>query len=794
MRTALVSALDANGDGQVTGAELQSFVRGLSMQTVDQQLLLRFDTNGDGVVDDDEVLAALPRQLNHSLQLSSLPAGVASAALLASNGLGVGDEIGNEISAASLLRLVRNPNATSASTYQAIMQALLAATVSPPPPPFVANASPPPVNAAAQLVAQQLLAQALQRFDTNGDGVIDSSDTAGMSFYQRALLQAAIASSDRNGDGRLDASDFVPLVQSSLDTNGDGRINLSDLPASLRTQLAPYDTNNDGQIDDADLPAILSSLSQAGDGSLDLSSLPTGLRAALLGSLDANGDGRLDLTDLQSTQLLSHIVNGTIHLDDLPTTVRTHLNAAISASLSNSTQPIVSALSASAAGRRLIAGLDTNADGRVDAQELIAGWSSLEKLNKQYAGGDTPPNQPIDMAALSPTMRAALVGALDANGDGQVTVSELRNFMQGINTQQVDAQLLQQFDTNGDGIVDNSEVLALLPAQYQHQALNLNNLPPGVTSAALLASRGVGVGDTINAASLLAMVRDSNSSSAATYQAIFEAILDATNSPPPPGFGAPARSPPPPATAPRAPPAWLITWPSPPPPPPAMPSPPPPPALPPSPPPPPPPSPPPPYHPREHPPEPPPYPPSPPPPVPPPSWPPSPTPPPSIPPSPSSPPSPPPYPPGMAPQPPPQLPPSPPAPPLPPPTPHSAGSNLNTALSGGSSAAGPIITVTLLLFACVGGGVFAYNRGITSPKQLLALLGSSKRVRVGVGGRSNAFKSFQDDNVLNAPLEVSATRSISTPGEVLLANPSPLESPGSFVPPEATSAAPPERL
>ena len=227
--------------------------------------------------------------------------------------------------------------------------------------------------------AQQLLTSILNQFDTNHDGVVDSSDAAGLSGLQGQLLQAAISTADRNGDGQVDASDFLPLVN-SLDTNHDGTVNLNDLPASLRSQLSRFDTNNDGRIDDADLPAILSGLSQSGTGSVDLSTLSPALRAALA-SLDANNDGHLSLSDLSpgsaGAELLSHIQDGTIRMDDLPSSVRTQLQAALSSSLRTQSQPIVTALNRTPQGQQLITSLDTNSDGQLDPQELSA-WLATE--------------------------------------------------------------------------------------------------------------------------------------------------------------------------------------------------------------------------------------------------------------------------------------------------------------------------------------------------------------------------------------------------------------------------------
>ena len=148
------SPLDHNGDGRIDPSELQLWLSSLDQQTIDRQLLSRFDTNGDGVVDDAEILSLLPDSLAaSSLRLDDLPPGVASSLLLATSAVGLGDEI----SASRLLAAAHalNITASASDAYAAIANALLAATRSPPPSPPHAAAPPyplpPPPDASARL-------------------------------------------------------------------------------------------------------------------------------------------------------------------------------------------------------------------------------------------------------------------------------------------------------------------------------------------------------------------------------------------------------------------------------------------------------------------------------------------------------------------------------------------------------------------------------------------------------------------------------------------------------------------
>ena len=271
------------------------------------------------------------------------------------------------------------------------------------------------------------------------------------------------------------------------------------------------------------------------------------MRSALLAALDSNHDGTLDATDIQpgslGAQLISRINAGTIRLSDLPQNLRTQLTTALNDGLRRQINPIVDALNRTDTGRMILAAMDTNGDGQIDPREVATGWTALEQLDPNSLPIN-PQTGGVDLSVLPANLRQGIQRALDHNHDGRVDPGELRTFLLSLDTTAVDSLLLRRFDTNGDGTLDDPELLALLPASMRTQTLHLNNLPPAVASSLLLAATSIGMGNEINAASLLQAARLLNITSTEAFTAIAQTILAATVSPPPPDGRI---SPPPPA-------------------------------------------------------------------------------------------------------------------------------------------------------------------------------------------------------------------------------------------------------
>lgn len=247
---------------------------------------------------------------------------------------------------------------------------------------------------------------------------------------------------DLNGDGVVDARDLRYVLQA---TSG---MSLDDLPAPLRTALlASVDTNGDGTIDAADLgPALAAFRStpagsaivdvvgtdpeQLGmvygqilelgaqvqpteDGHLDLNDLPPEVRQSLLASLDTNGDGQLSRADVLG--LLDSLQPGGSPFD------LNHDGKVDEADL----QPVIDALDKTAEGREVVDILRDSNGGQIEPRDLIQVYSNLVLLGAQT----NPSANHLDLSSLPPTVQSALLGRLDANGDGFLDPADVAPFL-----------------------------------------------------------------------------------------------------------------------------------------------------------------------------------------------------------------------------------------------------------------------------------------------------------------------------------------------------------------------------
>jgi len=205
----LIEALDTDKDGKLTQADLDGFLESLDMDATDHGIVAALDTNGDGLIDIDDVptemAAAILDKMDTSgdgrISIEDLPEGAT-------------DRI--------LGTLDRNHDGR------------------------VTKEDVPPQLGEAVLAA----------LDTNRDGKVDLRDVEAKIPDMPQALKTEL---DQNGDGTVDLDDLPESagrdVVTALIANGGGAVRISDLPHA--TGAALLDANRDGFVSYEDLPPRL---------------------------------------------------------------------------------------------------------------------------------------------------------------------------------------------------------------------------------------------------------------------------------------------------------------------------------------------------------------------------------------------------------------------------------------------------------------------------------------------------------------------------------------------------------
>ena len=189
-----------------------------------EDLLKRYDKNGDGRIDDDERADAkegmMKEQIDRQMaRATALPGGL------------------EQFRAQALEMFDKNRDGRLDEAERAAAQK------------FVAIRDEAASNAA----------QLVKRFDRNGDGLIDASEQATIESFigeLRALGSSQARSEllrmfDRNSDGKIDEEEFVEVEKFV-------RPRIESAPAHLRR----HDTNGNGMLDDAEWPAARQAILQ----------------------------------------------------------------------------------------------------------------------------------------------------------------------------------------------------------------------------------------------------------------------------------------------------------------------------------------------------------------------------------------------------------------------------------------------------------------------------------------------------------------------------------------------------
>jgi Ca2+-binding EF-hand superfamily protein len=293
---------------------------------------------------------------------------------------------------------------------------------------------------------------------------------------------------DKNADGKLSAEEIgKPELFTALDKNADGAVTLDEVkahlaaqggkpgdkpadPAAAAAKMKAHDKNGDGKLSAEEVgnPELFKALDANADGGVTLDELqafmgkhqdkpgqpnkggdPAADAAAKFKNADKNGDGKLTAEEVGNPEFFKALDkngDGAVTLDE----VKAHLAAQGGKPGDKPADP------AAAAAAKLKA-LDKNGDGKLSVEE-VGNPELFKALDANADGGVTLDELQAFMAkhqdkpAGKPGNDAeAKMKAYDKNGDGKLSADEVGN-----------AELFAKLDANGDGGVTLDELKAFL--------------------------------------------------------------------------------------------------------------------------------------------------------------------------------------------------------------------------------------------------------------------------------------------------------------------------------------------
>ncbi|HTN77178.1 MAG TPA: EF-hand domain-containing protein, partial [Pirellulaceae bacterium] len=262
---------------------------------------------------------------------------------------------------------------------------------------------------AGSVLAQD--ANLFNKLDKNQDGVVapDEVEGEGKGLFERMLRNA-----DANKDGKLSKDEFAKGLQARpapenaarpgieeiltrIDKNGDGKVSKDEAPERLAAGFERLDTNGDGTLDKAELGKMFQVAMQrpGGAGGQPGPGGPPPEMAAgrmVLKALDADGNGELSASEIADSA-------------------------------------------------KILAKFDTNSDGKIAKEELLA---QLPPPPRGQEGRPGAPGQGNPLEMLLRRLKEA-----DTNGDGKISKDEAPERLK---------QVFDRIDANSDGQLEQAEL------------------------------------------------------------------------------------------------------------------------------------------------------------------------------------------------------------------------------------------------------------------------------------------------------------------------------------------------
>ena len=300
---------------------------------------------------------------------------------------------------------------------------------------------------------------AFNRFDVNRDGQISCEElrsglsASGLKFNDQEVM-TVFAMADVDGDGEISLTEFAGLLGSSASSgpaksatssgSSGAKIQFRSID-ELKNSFRRFDVNSDGHLDRNEFRQLVASVSSGSDAEID----------ALFKKGDVDNDGKIDYQELirlmfpQSAVTLQKLQQSFRSLNDVKAAFKRFDADGDGHITKSELQQVMNGFSASEVESIFALG-DKDSSGGIDYQEFIALML---------------PNAPATISKLAVSFRSVSnikesFKKFDANGDGAISRSELKNGMKVSDTE-LDI-VFALGDLDGDGEISMSEFVLIM--------------------------------------------------------------------------------------------------------------------------------------------------------------------------------------------------------------------------------------------------------------------------------------------------------------------------------------------
>ena len=299
--------------------------------------------------------------------------------------------------------------------------------------------------------------EAFNRFDVNRDGKISCEELrnglngSGLRFNDQEVM-TVFAMADIDGDGEISLAEFgallgadsAPAPRTAAASSSGGSIQFRSID-ELKNAFRRFDINSDGHLDRNEFKQLITSVAAGSDAEID----------SLFKRGDVDNDGKIDLQELiklmfpQSAGALQKLQQAFRNLNDVKAAFKRFDADGDGHITKTELQQVMNGFSAAEVESIFALG-DKDQSGGIDYQEFI----SLML-----------PNAPATIAKLALSFRSVSnikesFKKFDANGDGAISRSELKNAMKLTDTE-LDI-VFALGDLDGDGEISMDEFVLIM--------------------------------------------------------------------------------------------------------------------------------------------------------------------------------------------------------------------------------------------------------------------------------------------------------------------------------------------